>query len=456
MQNYKLSVTKNWKKYTLIFKSENEQLARERVHNEWYSILSIEEVNNKQNLGHIFIFLAKNSSWDIKNWKIVSDDIFKAYVKLRKNLEYNVINIYSEKDKNISEKEKLKIIKDLEEEYNIYISENSKKQEKNIFEKNKEKIIDSQNNDFYLKKELEEVYKVIDLVLIKLEKILSWEELLNIDDNQKEKLKNIFNSIIKFKKTTNISKLREIWELALMKIWKFELYEIEVKKKKNYEELLKETNFLLKKVWSKQNFVKKSKDIKYIINTILVKITYLFSKKENNNNNNNNNVDKHSYSYIKNILFLKKYKQKLIENNIYILKNLLKIFLKKDLREEIFLKRKVIKQNIILFKAKQKWLSFSYTSIKKWLKKIVETILKTLKIFNFYLFIVIFIYIIIFILVLNINYYNYLIIINYNWLFYFIIIYFVYLILYFTRNLFLIIFNFVLLLFLIIFLVVNF
>jgi hypothetical protein len=34
MQNYKLSVTKNGKKYTIIFKAENEKTARERVHKE--------------------------------------------------------------------------------------------------------------------------------------------------------------------------------------------------------------------------------------------------------------------------------------------------------------------------------------------------------------------------------------------------------------------------------------
>jgi hypothetical protein len=34
MQSYKLSVTKNGKKYTIVFKSENERMARERVHNE--------------------------------------------------------------------------------------------------------------------------------------------------------------------------------------------------------------------------------------------------------------------------------------------------------------------------------------------------------------------------------------------------------------------------------------
>jgi len=34
MQNYKLSVSKNGKKYTIVFKAETEKLARERVHNE--------------------------------------------------------------------------------------------------------------------------------------------------------------------------------------------------------------------------------------------------------------------------------------------------------------------------------------------------------------------------------------------------------------------------------------
>jgi len=34
MNNYKLSVSKNGKKYTIVFKAETEKLARDKVHEE--------------------------------------------------------------------------------------------------------------------------------------------------------------------------------------------------------------------------------------------------------------------------------------------------------------------------------------------------------------------------------------------------------------------------------------
>jgi len=61
-----------------------------------------------------------------------------------------------------------------------------------------------------MKKELEETYRLIDFVLIKIKNILenALEEDINFE--KKDKLKNLFNSIIKIKKTTNINKLKEI------------------------------------------------------------------------------------------------------------------------------------------------------------------------------------------------------------------------------------------------------
>ena len=137
MQNYKLSVSKNGKKYTIVFKAETEKLARERVHNEWYSILSIEEVNEKHDLWNTFLFSAYTKSWELKNWKIVWEDIFKTYIKLRKNLEYNVKTLFSENDKDISIEEKNKIIKDLEDEYSLFYKwkKTDKLRKKNKFRK---------------------------------------------------------------------------------------------------------------------------------------------------------------------------------------------------------------------------------------------------------------------------------------------------------------------------------
>jgi len=61
-----------------------------------------------------------------------------------------------------------------------------------------------------MKKELEQTYKLIDFVLEKVKNLIENKEIANLDIEQKEKLKTVYNSIIKIKKTTNINKLREI------------------------------------------------------------------------------------------------------------------------------------------------------------------------------------------------------------------------------------------------------
>ncbi len=449
MKNYKLAVSKNGKKYTIVFKSETEKQARERVHKEWYSILSIEENTQKRELGNIFIFSAYTKEWELKNWKIVWDDIFKTYVKLRKNLDYDVKGLFSQKDINATEEEKELIMRDLKEEYNILYKKEEEKELKKEKETNKDKELDS----FYLKKELEETYKLLDFVLEKLQNLITWQSSIELDPESKEKLKNVYNSIIKLKKSTNLSKLKEIWELALLKIWRIELEEVEKKHEEKGKLLLKETNSLLKKIWSKEVFVEKHKDVWFLINSFFEKLnTYFLSFKKEKKEE----IDKHSHSYIKNALFLKRYKNKLQENNIEILKNLFLLPFKREKRRNLFIKRRVIKQNIVILKAREWGFNFSYTSIKKWFNKIFDYILVAIENIRLYLFVIILIYTLVFILFLNINYYYNIKDINYEWIFYFTLLLFVYILLYFSRNTLLIILNFVILFFIVIFWVVNF
>jgi len=75
---------------------------------------------------------------------------------------------------------------------------------------NKDKNYKKDTDNFYLKKELEETYKLIEFVLKKIQNLLSNNSPISLDSEQQEKLNTIYNSIIKFKKSTNISKLKEI------------------------------------------------------------------------------------------------------------------------------------------------------------------------------------------------------------------------------------------------------
>lgn len=453
MKNYKLSVSKNGKKYNIIFKAENEILARERVHKEWYSILSIEEITEKQELWNTFIFSAYTKDWEFKKWKIVWNDIFKTYIKLKKDLDYKVKLLYSENENDLSDIKKEQIVKDLEEQYNLIFSWKNNKKDKwdEIKEKlEKEKNENKNLDNFYLKKELEQTYKLIDFVLNKLNNLINNNEEEDIDISEKEKLKNIYNSIIKLKTSTNITKLKEVWEFALIKIWEIELRELENNKSEISKKLLKETNFLLKKVGSKKTFIEKDKDIWYILKTFFSNIK-IFDKEEKKEK-----IDEFSHNYAKNKLLLKKYKEKLKENNKFIFKNIIKVIFNKNFKEEVFLKNKILKQNIYLFKTKIKGLNFSYTFVKKWFNTIILYIIDLINNLSKYLFIIIILYLIIFNIFLNINYYFNWFTINYGWFFYFLIIFLLYIIFYLTRNFFLIIFNFVILFFIIIFWVVNF
>ena len=454
MQKYKILVSKWGKKYTLILSAINEIQARERVHKEWYSILNIESVDEWSIVGHKYFFEGEKDG-SIKKGKILWDDIFKAYLKLRKDLWYNVKVLYTEKDETLTWEEKEKIMKELEEEYNIFVWKTKKtkwKKLKEEIEKNREDK--KQLGNFYLKKELDETYKLIDFVLEKIKPIIIGEEELDLNIEQKEKINDIYNSIIKLKKTTNISKLKEIWELALLKIWKLELANLEKKQDKNSRELLKDTNKLLKKIGSKQQFIEKSKDIKEILSALLddtnkyFKVLFGRDKK----NEKKQKVDESSYSYIKNERLLKKYKEKLNLNTKDILKNTFSF----QKRKKLLLRRNVIKQNILLLLAKKKGVSFSYTFIKKWYSKFITKIVNTFQSIRQYIFYIIVLYSLVFIWYVNYSSFNKIYTFNYEGLFYFIIISILYFILFLSRSLLSIIINISILFFIITFWIINF
>lgn len=454
MLNFKITVSKDGKKYTIVMKAENQAVARERVHKEWYSILSLEEVFDKHDIWDTFVFEGYKS-WEFKHWKIVWNDIFKAYVKLRKDLEYDISLIYPEKDENISIEEKKKIIEELIEEYNLYYSSGKREKIDELRDKiKKEKEENKKLDNFYLKKELEDVNILLEKVLEKLEKMISWNYFIEIDSIKKDKLKAIYNEIIKLKKTTNISKLREVWELALLKIWKIEIDEVEKTKNKESKELLKETNKLLKRIWSKDQFREKDKDLSYQVNyysNYFKKLISDFKQKTKKTD-----IDRESHSYIKTLLYLSKYKDYHRENTKNILKNIFKIIYDRNLREDLFLTRSVIQQNIILLKAREKWVNVSYTFVKKWINKFLQTILNFIENVSNHIFLIIIIYTIIFLFIISFIWFIDIDLNIYNWLFYFIIINLLYLIMHFSKKFIFLIINFVILFFIIIFGVINF
>lgn len=462
MPKFKIAVSKNQKKYTIILQSDSEREARDKIHNEWYSILNMHEIWNEELQWKKFIFEAYK--WfELKKWKVIWNDIFKVYLKLTDWLWYQIKKLYSESDKDLSEEKKERDLKMLESQYKIFKETKEQKKLEKKIKHIKNKVEEKSNIDnFYIKKDLEETQKLIWHVILKLKNILEKNILVDLDIDRKEKLKTIYNNIIKIKSTTNISKLRQIWEKALLKIWELEIENLEKNKDKKSEILLKATNTLLKKLGSSKQYVPKEKNLKYIITEFFLDIKRTFDeiKKERKRIKE---IDKTSNSYTKTLYLLNEYNKKLKENNILILKNLIlflfpfwKIIEKRD---EILIKRSVIRQNITLLKAKKNGRIISYTRLLQWYKKIFKNIFKFFLLIRTYLFYVIIIYSISFLLIIILNYFW--IMFSLDWLnnngvFYFVIFIVLYFAIYFSSGVYSLIINFLLIIFFIIFTSINF
>jgi len=85
MQKYKIIASKSQKKYTLVLSADSESHAKDKLHKEGYSILSIENFSWDTIEWNKFIFQIQKEG-EIKKWIIVGTDIFKAYVKLRQKM----------------------------------------------------------------------------------------------------------------------------------------------------------------------------------------------------------------------------------------------------------------------------------------------------------------------------------------------------------------------------------
>lgn len=393
MPKYKVSVSKWQKKYTIVLNADSDVLAKKKVHDEWYSILGVKKIDDTKIEGHKFLFEAIDKNWGIKKWKVVANDPFKVYVKLREWLWYNVKFLYSEEDIDKSEWEKLDILENLKGQYELYFAHNKKNRSSDSKEHIKEKEVNKKKlENFYLKKELDQTYRLIDFVLIKLKNVLEKAEDKDVNKEKKEKIQKLYNAIIKVKKSTNISKLKEVWELALKKIWEIELSIVEKYKDKDSKKLLKETNSLLKKIGSKEHFVEKDKDISYILHKIWEKIKDKVSFKMWKKSDW---LDRESTSYWKTKLLIEKYQEKQKQNKLNILKNfyvfILPIWKNKEKAENLILRKKVINQNIVILKAKVTGKLVSYTKVIKWYNNFLHLLILLLKNINKYINIFIYI-----------------------------------------------------------------
>lgn len=458
MQNFKVEVSKDWKKYTFVIKSNSELELKEKLHKEWYSILTISEIGNIEVSGQSFYFEIIDNNWEEKKWNIKSNDILKAYIKLKDELWYKVKYIYDKID--YSELEKINLINIIEKQYIIYKWNNINKNEIKKENENETKKDQKQEN-FYAKKELEETYKLIEFILKKLKNIIDLKIDKELTRDELEKLTSVYNNIIKIKTSSNISKLKEIWELALKKIWEIELRVLENKKTKELSLVLNETNKLLKKIWSKKTFIERDKDLIYLSKKFINKLKKFFDNNFKKEIKEKKELDKKTYYYQKNLLLLNRYKKlrKKLKKEFYL--NLNKYLFSSEENKkyvELFkIKTNLVNQNIELLNLKISEENFSYT-------RVVNTYEKYLRLLNdiFYIikkpiFYFLFLYSLFFIFFLNLN--NFLNLkynINFITIKYLIFLILIYLFLNFSKSLKTIIFNFAIFSFIFIFFMVNF
>ncbi len=198
----------------------------------------------------------------------------------------------------------------------------------------------------------------------------------------------------------------------MKKIWEIELKALESKKTKEFWDVLKETNKLLKKVGSKTQFIEKEKDLAYIVENIWKSLKDFFIENFKSTKKKKEEIDKESYYYLKNEWLLKRYKDLEKELNIEKIKNFHKFIFTfnqnyLDFITRYNIKKALVIQNITLLEAKISNKSFSYTKIvntyEKWLNNLLE-IFNTLKNSLFYF---IFLYSLFFLVFINLfNYLN--------------------------------------------------
>ena len=447
----------------IVISWETLEEVKEKAHKEGYSIISFEEISDLKLSGSSFLFqVLDEKTKEVKSGTIVGTDIFKVYVKLRKELGYQVLSLFLESDKNSPQSQKDEVLMNLKWQFEIFESrkENQEIKEEAKFDfKNQEVNI----SDFHLKKELDETYKLIEFVLKKLQNLIDDTLIFSLSGETKEKLKEIYNGIIKVRKTTNISKLKQIGEVALIKIGQIELENVEKSQAAWSKKLLSETNNLLKQIGSKEVFIEESKDIKKILWRYIEAYKETFSQLKQLKNifgSKKEQIDKNSYSYLKTLLLLNKYKQRLSLNTKEIISQIAIFFIpntqNKEKKELLLLKRRVIKQNISLLNAKKSWKVYSYTLIKKWYDSGVGMLFRILAALQESFFIIICFYSLFFLSYLFFFDFNKELPINFWWIFTFILVIFLSLVLSFSRSLLTLSINFVFLWFLFIFGMVNF
>ncbi|EKD44611.1 MAG: hypothetical protein ACD_71C00077G0003 [uncultured bacterium (gcode 4)] len=360
MQTFQAVCAKNNRKIELVVRYNSLEEARVDLHAQGYSIIDIKQIEERETIGQVFYFEILLDGKK-KSGQIQSGDLFKAYIKLVDDLRYTVTAIYE--DINASPEEKAFVTSKIQASYLLYKQQNTKKE--GVKEVKIEQTIQKSNDASdislsYVGKEIRAYYGLIDRILLKIEMLLT-KYSTEISNERKWKLQEIHTTLKQLKNTTNTDKLRIISEKALLRIWAVELELVAGTADKEKQGFINETNDLLKKFGSSERVRNPDTDILLKGKRILDEFIQNFSsikeiKKEWKK-------DTQSFVFYKNLRELHIYKQKLRETNKGLI--VATILFQKEKQQRLWLKKRLIVQNIQLIENRIKNIRFSYSKIVK-------------------------------------------------------------------------------------------
>ena len=382
MPYFRVRAARGNEKLDFLIRASDISEATNEVHKGGYTILSIEEQEDQENeKKQIFYFDAfvVLPTWakEKKTGQIQSDDAFRAYQTLVEQYNCQIERIYT--DIHSSDEDKLLVTAKVADAYNVYLEQkNSKTFIQNIWSnqsKTPEKETggtQSLNDDLspVLKKEIALYQWLIDTVLFKIENITSkYNDVLSSE--KRATLQLLYGTLRQTKNITNIAKLKLVGETALKKIGELEVDIVRKQWGEQKNELLKETNNLLKQFWSKTSVgwvdTDVSKKVEKILRGWVRDIKSFFALLSASTDDDKKTsaswwwmVGWGDYGYYNQLQRLELYREKLSSN-----KDLYKNEKDEAQKDRIAAKIHLIEQNIALINARVGWKEISYTRIVK-------------------------------------------------------------------------------------------
>lgn len=350
------------KKLTLSLTANNIEDARAILHGQGYSIMELREntvwvapVDIKTN----FFYFDIRVNWQIKTGKIQSDDVFKSYKKLVDDLWYDVVYIYT--NEWMQEEQKKVITAKVRDSYRMYKQSVGENIDEVKFTKDEMEL---QEISPEVLRQVEQYGIIIDSTIEDIQNlILKYHNILSLD--RKSELEDIMRTLVQTKWSSNIWKIKLVVENSLKTVGEIKLDLVKTGKEEEKKKFLQETNALLKQIGSNDRIeVTQKNDIWKSITDALSR----FSKKEEKKESKK--VDTNSFIFYKNQRELAIYKEIHSKNDRQILKSAI-MFQWKNLKR-LWLKRKLLQQNIQIIDNRIHNRNISYTKVVKWFRYYVE------------------------------------------------------------------------------------